>query len=377
MMTKTQLKRILRIVFIIASISSLYFVPWILVKAWILPLPDMVQEQLNEGIDHGFDGMIVYVDQAGNPPEFYAAGWHDRKNKIPADPQALFKIASISKLYDAVAITKLVNDGRLSLDNTLAHYFPELVGRIENADKITLRMMVQHRSGIPNLTDTPNFWTDPPKSSKEALELVLDLPAGFEPGEDYEYSNTNYLLISELIEKLVGYSKFQYIKEEILTPLGLNNTFGSRSEVDTDDVMSGYYVGIESDLKTDEYGMLATAEDVGIFLRALNDGSVFNEGEQEIYSSIYEYDHTGWVPGYQSIAKYHKDIDAVVIQFNNTTGGYHWNTAEIVYSRIVKILRSETRSSQKRNAIRGSVGNSTAAFCCNTANSPLTIGFKK
>ena len=112
-----------------------------------------------------------------------------------------------------------MNDKRLSLDKTLADYFPELVGRIENAERITLRMMVQHRSGIPNSTDTPNYWENPPKSSREALELVLDLPANFEPGEDYEYSNTNYLLISELIEKVVGYSHHQYIKEEILIPL--------------------------------------------------------------------------------------------------------------------------------------------------------------
>jgi D-alanyl-D-alanine carboxypeptidase len=348
-MTKKQTKRILRIVFIIASITSLFYVPWILVWAWIMPLPDTVQEQVNEAIDHGFDGIIVYVDEAGKPPAFYTAGWHDRKNKIPADPQALFKIASISKLYDAVAITKLVNDKRLSLDKTLADYFPELVGRIENAERITLRMMVQHRSGIPNLTDTPNFWADPPKSSKEALELVLDLPASFEPDQDYGYSNTNYLLISELIKKVVGYSNFQYYKEKILIPLGLKNTFDSINEVNIDDVMSGYYVDMEEDIKTAYYGsritsMIATAEDVGIFLRALNDGSLFDEGEQEIYSSIYEYDHTGWVPGYQSIAKYHKDINTVVIQFNNTTGGYHWNTAEIVYNRIVKILRNKKSS---------------------------------
>jgi D-alanyl-D-alanine carboxypeptidase len=350
-MKKKQIKRILRIAFIIASISSLYFVPWILVKAWILPLPDTIQEQLDDAIGLGFDGIIVYVDQAGKPPEFYAAGWHDRKKKIPANPNAFFKIASISKLYDAVAITRLVHDGRLSLDKTLADYFPELVGRIENADKITLRMMVQHRSGIPNLTDTPNFWVDPPTSSKEALERVLDLPANFEPDERFEYSNTNYLLISELIEKVTGSGKFEYIREEILTPLGLKNTFGSVNEVIIDDVMSGYYVGIEEDIKTSEYGskltsMIATAEDVGIFLRALNDGSLFQEGEQEIYSSIYFYEHTGLMPGYQSIAKYHKDIDAVVIQFNNTTNfnGYEWNLAEIVYNRVVKILRREKSS---------------------------------
>ncbi len=99
-----------------------------------------------------------------------------------------------------------------------------------------------------------------------------------------------------------------------MIPLGLNNTFSSLSEVDIGDVMSGYYVGYEDDFKTENVGMLATAEDVGIFLRALNDGSLFDEGEQEIYSSIYVYEHTGLVVGYQSIAKYHKDIDTVVIQ---------------------------------------------------------------
>ncbi|HLW08543.1 MAG TPA: hypothetical protein VKY45_13380 [Marinilabiliaceae bacterium] len=68
-----------------------------------------------------------------------------------------------------------------------------------------------------------------------------------------------------------------------------------------------------------------------------------NEGEQEIYSSIYVYEHTGLIPGYQSIAKYHKEIDTVVIQFNNTTNfdGYDWNLAEIIYSHVLKIVRRE------------------------------------
>jgi len=318
-------------------------VPWILVKAWVLPLPDTVQEQVNEAIGNGFDGMIVYVDEAGKSPVFYTGGWKDRKNKIPADPKSLFKIASISKLYNAVAIAKLVNDKRLDLNKTLADYFPELVGRIENSKKITLRMMVQHRSGIPNYTNYPNFWENPPESREETLELALDLPANFEPNEDYGYSNTNYLLIGALIDKILGYSHQQYIKEKILIPLRLNNTFFSLSEVNIDEVMSGYHVGHPYDLKTDENGMLASVEDVGIFLRALNNGSVFEDGEQTIYSSIYEYGHSGWVPGYQSFAEYHKDIDAVIVQFNNTTDAklYMWNLAEIEYNRIVKIIRNK------------------------------------
>ena len=349
-MMRNKIILLIRITLLIGTLISMWFVPWVLVKAWILPLPDTVQEQVNEAVDYGFDGIIVYVDETGKPPAFYTAGWKDRKNKIPADPHALFKIGSISKLYVAVAITKLVNNKRLSLDKTLAEYFPELVGRIENADKITLRLMVQHRSGIPNLTDSRGFWDDP-QNSKDALELALDLPASFEPDEGYEYSNTNYLLLSKLIHKVVGYSHDQYIKEELLIPLELSNTFGSLREVNIDDVMSGYYVGFESDIKTNDYGlngygsMVATAEDVGIFLRALNDGSVFDEGEQAIYSSIYVYEHGGLVPGYQSLAEYHKDIDTVVVQFINTTdfNGYDWNLSEIVINRIVEILRNDKK----------------------------------
>ncbi len=208
--------------------------------------------------------------------------------------------------------------------------------------------MVQHRSGIPNYTDTYNYWVAPKENYDEKLALVLDLPANFEPGEDYEYCNTNYLLLTRIMDKILGYNHFQFVLEEILTPLNLNHTYGSIHDVNIDDVMSGYYVGYDSDLKTADIGsMLSTAEDLGKFIRALNDGSVFKDKEeQEIYSSIYKYEHTGLIPGYQTIAKYHKDIDAVVIQFTNTVNfeGYNWNLSEIIYSRIIKILKSRKSS---------------------------------
>jgi len=348
-MTKKQkITIMIRIILVIGTAISMVFIPWILLKAWITPLSDTVQEQVNESIEYEFDGMIVYVDEADKPPAFYTAGWKNRENKIPADPQALFKIGSISKLYVAVAVAKMANDKSLSLDKTLADYLPELVGRIEYAEKITLRMMVQHRSGIPNFTDYPGYWDwdTPMKSSKESLDLVLDKPADFKPDKRYNYSNTNYLLIGEILDKTLGYSHHQYIKKEVLKPLELDNTYSLLSEVDLEEVASGYYVGYEEDMKLYDFvdtsgSMVATAEDVGIFLRALNDGSLLNEDEQSIYSSIYVYEHSGLILGYQSIAKYHKDIDTIVIQFVNTTNfdGYTFNLSQIVYNRIIKILR--------------------------------------
>jgi hypothetical protein len=125
--------------------------------------------------------------------------------------------------------------------------------------------------------------------------------------------------------------------------------------VEYDDVVSGYWYEYDDDLRQLDHvipggTMIATAQDVGLYLRALNDGSLLNDDEQAIYSSIYEYEHTGWVPGYFSIARYHEDIDTVVIQFVSTTGGDTWGTANviggkatgisnIIYNRIVRILR--------------------------------------
>lgn len=344
-MSKSKSKRIIRVLLLISTVVSLYFVPWPIVKAWIVPLPKTVQAQVDKAKDYGFDGIIVYVDKKNKAPLLYTSGYKNRELKNPADPKALFKIASLDKLYNALAIAKLVHSNQLSLDKTLADYLPELKDKIENANAITLRMLVQHRSGIPNFTDTHNYWANPKETDDEKLALIINKPANFAPNESYQYCNTNYLLIGRIINRVLGYDTFTYIKNEILTPLSLNNTYGSINNVDINDVMSGYYVGYDLDLKTDKVGsMLATAEDVGKFIRALNEGTAFKDKkERDIYSSIYRYEHTGLIPGYQTIAKYHKDIDAVVVQFTNTVDfeGYNWSMSEIMYSRIVKILKKD------------------------------------
>lgn len=338
---KRKTKRIIRIALLLGTAISLYFVPWLLVRAWITPLPATIREQANKAVDYGFNGVIVYVDETGKPPAFYTAGWHNRTNKILAKKDAYFKIGSIGKLYDAVAITKLVSDGRLSLNKTLAEYLPELADKIENADKITLKMLVQHQSGIPNYTDTPNYWAHPKATAEENLQLILNKPANFKPGKEYEYCNTNYLLLNRIMDRTLGYANFEFIQEHILIPLDLKHTFASIQDVSTDSIMSGYHQGHDADLKTDAIGMVATAEDVGIFLRALIDGELLSEKEQKIYSSIYQYEHSGWVPGYQSFAQYDKETDAVMVSFYSTTDPdlILWNLAEIINGRFAKIIK--------------------------------------
>ncbi len=323
---------------------AIAFVPWDLCYAYLAPLPDTVQQQTDDAMRHGLDGVIVYVDRKGKPPAVYASGWKDRQARIAADPHALFKIASISKLYIAAATTKLVAAHRLSLDDTLAHLLPELSGRIQNADRITLRMMLRHRSGIPNFTDQSAFRWDKDGNPRDALNLVLGMPADFAPDTRYHYSNTNYLLIGRILDKTLGYGHQDYIKAEILTQLRLTHTYGLLSEVRPADVASGYVVGLDGDMKPLDFtvpggSMVATAEDVGVFLRALNDGSLLTGDEQATYSSLYPYEHTGLLPGYESIARYHKDIDTVVVVFVSTSGANSWGRIEAIESRVVRILR--------------------------------------
>jgi len=347
-MKTKRIKQILRIVLPVAAIISVVvFVPWDIIRTLTAPIPHTIQEQVDNAVDFGLDGIIVYVDQSGQPPVFYTAGFKNKATQEPADPQALFKIASISKMYIAAATAKLVNSQVLSLDDTLADHLPELVGRIENADQITLRMLLQHRSGIPDFIDQPGFdWFTPKTDIDEILEIVLDKPAEFKPDARYKYSNTNYLLIGRILDSVLGYSHHQYIDNEILAPLGLTNTYDLFVQAEYEDVVSGYWYQYDDDLRQLDFvipggSMVASAQDVGVFLRALNDGSLLNDNEQAVYSSIYEYGHTGWLPGYYSIARYYEDIDTVVIQFVNTTGGHTLSIADIVYNRLIKIIRRQ------------------------------------
>lgn len=347
--TKRTLRLLRILMLLVSAICIVALPPWMGIWAWLAPLPETVQAQVDDAVDHGLDGIIVYVDQTGRAPALYAAGWKNRATQEPADPHALFKIGSISKLYVAAAAAKLVANGTISLDDTLADRLPELVGRIDNAEQITLKMMLQHRSGIPNTTDQRDFdWSRPPRNTRESLELIVNKPAEFPPDTRHRYSNTNYLLIGDILDRALGYSHRRYIRNEILEPLGLTRTHAVLSDVNLESVASGYHRPYPGDLRDIEFvspsgSMVATAQDVGLFLRALNDGSLLNDDEQAVYSSVYEYGHSGWVLGYKSIARYYQEIDTVVVQFVNTTGSETELTSNVVFSRIVRILRAPPR----------------------------------
>jgi len=304
-----------------------------------------LQEALDHGIDQGVDALFLHISRADGSSVSAAAGVQDSNNATPADPAALFKIASVSKMFVAAAAAQLSHQGIVGLDDTLAMWLPEIAARIENSQSITLTNMLQHRSGIPDFDSHKGFsWDSSHSDIDQVLEHALDLPADFAPDARYEYSNTNYLLIAKVLDKALGYSHRVHIQNFILDPLGMTDTYHQLSEIDVDRLVRGYWDGRDKTLQ--DYtvpggSMISTAADVAVFLRALAGGDLLSAEEQATYTSLYWYSHSGWLPGYQSIANYEDSIDAVVVLFLNNTGGNSENIISATYDSVLSVLRRE------------------------------------
>lgn len=308
------------------------------------PTPTTIQGVLDDSINNGVDGIFVYVDQTNKIDESYVAGIENKATQSPANGNTLFKIASISKLFIAVSAAKLVVEDKLSLNDTLASWLPEWADRIENSNVITIKQLIQHRSGIADFDSQPGFsWQNSHTNIDTTLAFALDKPADFAPNSKYEYSNTNYLLLAKVLDKALGYSHQIYIAENILTPLAMHDTYLVYSDIEPSRLAKGYWGGIErsaQDYVIPGGSMISTVKDIAIFIRALNTGSLLSVEERNVYASVYWFNHSGWLPGYQSVANYHSDMDAVVIQFINTTGGSSESTASSTYEKILRLLRN-------------------------------------
>ncbi|NND60440.1 MAG: beta-lactamase family protein [Gammaproteobacteria bacterium] len=303
-----------------------------------------VQDALDYGMAGGLDALWIYIDRDDGEPSTYAAGTENRTTLAPAQPGSRFKIASVSKMFIAVAAVKAIEDGLLRLDDTVVFWLPDLEGRLANANTITLRQLLRHRSGVPDFDSAPGFsWTRAHTDTDVLLEMVLDRPADFAPNNRYEYSNTNYLLVGRILDTALGYSHHDFIQNEILTPLGMVNTYSLLGEADIESLARGYWDDVDrtaQDYVVPGGSMVSTARETGVFLRALATGNLLSANERSLFLSMFSFGHSGWLPGYQSLAYYHADIDTVVIQFVNNTGGGSEQRAQQTYDALLHHLRN-------------------------------------
>lgn len=148
-----------------------------------------------------------------------AYGLADREWGIANTVDTKFRIASISKTFTAVAILKLVEQNKLSLTDTLEKFLPGF----EGGDKITLHMLLTHTSGLPKGHDM-DVATEMTMTSEKALEILKKKPLAFAPGTKIGYSNTGFLLLSYIIEKVTGESFESFLRKNVFEPAGLKNT---------------------------------------------------------------------------------------------------------------------------------------------------------
>ncbi len=138
-------------------------------------------------------------------------------------------IGSVTKQFVAMAIMQLSEEGLISLEDKVSEFFPDY----PNGDLITIHNLLTHSSGLENYTNLPELFlnTDELESAIDVLNLVKDMPLVFNPGEEFSYSNTNYLMLGLVIEQLTHMSYEEYIHENIFKPLNLNDTGMAYGEI--------------------------------------------------------------------------------------------------------------------------------------------------
>ncbi len=171
-----------------------------------------------------FDG-IVLVAQKGKILYKKAFGIADREWNIPITTSTKFKIASITKQFTALLIMQLVEQGKLKLEGTISDYLPDY--RTDTGSKITLKQLLTHTSGLPNLDEDAGFYQSHEAQLASPSYVVKTFCSGdliSVPGQKFNYNNADYIILGAILEKVTGKSYEQLLQSEILQPLKMTSS---------------------------------------------------------------------------------------------------------------------------------------------------------
>ena len=245
-----------------------------------------------------FPGTILYVSHPQRGTFVVSAGVADIATGAKLAPDARFRAGSIMKVFVAAVVLQLVEEGVLSLDDSMTRLLPDdVTARFSNSDRITLKMLLNHTSGIPEWLSEPvigRIAANPAKvwEVSEFLDLAAAQPASFAPGKGWSYSNTDYNLLGLVIERATGRSWRDAVRKRVIEPLGLR----SSSLPEPGDVavagafMHGYGLigGKVVDLSFIDPSMagaagggalVTTVSDLAAFMAALRTGALFANPE--------------------------------------------------------------------------------------------------
>ena len=171
-----------------------------------------------------FQGAVL-VAQGDDIVYSAGTGLANREWGVPNAPDVRYRLASLTKGFSAALILKLVDEGKLSLSDTLQYHIPEFQG--EKADVITIEQLLRHTSGMQHTTGLPGWFIGAFRreiSDKDYIAEIAKLPLLSPPGERYNYSNLDYFLLGKIAERLTGQSYGEALSTRIFTPLGMEDT---------------------------------------------------------------------------------------------------------------------------------------------------------
>ena len=237
--------------------------------------------------DGAIPGAVAAVHLPGFQPWVGASGLADRQAATPITPETRVRIASISKVFTAVVVMQLVEEGRLSLDDPLSSWLPELV---PDAEAITVRDLLQHTTGLYDYLEDRRYaaqaYQNPTRqfAPSELVAYAAQFPSLFAPGapNSWDYSSTNYVILGMVVEAVTGNSLASEMRARIFEPLGLDNTFFTPDEPVEPPFATGYSRGtLQRDVAMSfayaTANLVSTAGDVAIFARALFDGELVSD----------------------------------------------------------------------------------------------------
>lgn len=291
----------------------------------------------------------VAISIGGKVAYTKAVGYSDIASQKAADTQTRYRIGSISKTFTAVMVFKAIEAGKIKLTNPLSSYFPQ----VKNAEKIVVAQLLNHSSGIPNFTadrDYPKIRTKG-LSPTELFQMVTFSASDFSPGEKHAYSNSNYLLLSLILEKIHGKGYPAILQEQITDPIGLKNTYYGRPTNTAQHESHSYIRNKGSWEKQTETNMsvplgagaiISTLGDLNLFASALYHGKLVSPESLKAMETIQSgygmglfrvpfyqksgYGHRGNINGFAAFFYHFADGDVSVAM---TANGVNINTNDI------------------------------------------------
>jgi D-alanyl-D-alanine carboxypeptidase len=282
--------------------------------------PTTWDEVLQAGLDRGLPSVALRVEQGDQVIFDGAAGYASTENKTPVTTTDQFRIASTTKTFTSVLVLQQVDDGVLTLEDTVSHWLDDpVVAKIPYVDEITVRQLLNHSSGVYDWFDEKSpFWQDAyfgegadwtkvwtPQELLAYLDGDKQDPY-FAPGKGVHYSNAGYFLLGMILEAATGKSYADLLHARITKPLGLTGTIYGATEPMPADVADAYHL-IEgalvnvSTINLSAYGaaaaIISTTQDLNRFIDALLGGKLLKPATLDEMLTFGPSDHPGFEAG--------------------------------------------------------------------------------